>query len=324
VKSTRDRCLLAAIGFAAVLASWSAVARADESSNTESLSPGEIIDLVPVALAKAGVRVYAEQSVSVLADFGPADVSEFRSTVGLRAVAPLAESFALRASAIAHASFFDYDGNRSELATDLGGIDPFHQLDDAQFGLGGVYRLTENWSLFAEGRAGLSWEDGASLADAVKGSGAFGVGFALEPRLEIALGVDVGSSIENGGAHVSPVFGFRWRIRDGMRLESQGLGLLFAMDLLHDLEVQLRGSYSSDRYRLDDDGTSLPDSTLRRREAPVLLVLHWHPTRHWRLTGGAGAVVYQQWRVEADDGNDSSSLDAGPAALAWLRLEYRF
>jgi len=34
--------------------------------------------------------------------------------------------------------------------------------------------------------------------------------------------------------------------------------------------------------------------------------------------------VYQQWKVEADDDGGSSSVDAGPAALLWLRVEYRF
>jgi len=297
---------------------------ADEVSQNETVSPSAVVDLVPLKLSKRGVRVYAEETISVLADFGPADASEFRSTLGLSAVAPLTESFALRASAVAHASLFDYEGNRSELAADLGGVDLFERLFEAQLGLGGAYRLTPSWSLFAEGRANLSWEDGASLADAVEGSGAFGVGFELEPHLEINLGVDVGSSIDESGVNVSPVFGFRWRIRDGMRLESQGLGLLFAMDLLPELELQLRGSYQSDRYRLDDGGAPLPAQTLRQREVPLLVALRWSPTKHWWLMGGAGSVVYQQWRVEADDGGDSSSVDAGPAALAWLRLEYRF
>jgi hypothetical protein len=35
-------------------------------------------------------------------------------------------------------------------------------------------------------------------------------------------------------------------------------------------------------------------------------------------------VVYQQWRVEPEEGGGASSVDAGPAALGWLRLEYRF
>jgi len=109
-----------------------------------------------------------------------------------------------------------------------------------------------------------------------------------------------------------------------MRLESEGLGLMFAMELLPELELQLHGSYESERFRLDDGGGSLPDSTLRQREAPVLVALRWSPTKHWRFTVGAGSVVYQQWKVEADEGGASSSVDAGPAALAWLRLQYRF
>ena len=327
MRSKGDCCLLRAIGFAAWLALWAAVAApawAEEVHESETPSPGAVVDLVPLALPKSGVRVYAEEAVSVLADFGPADASEFRSTLGVRAVAPLGDSFALRAGVVTQASFFDYDGNRSELEADLGGVDLFERLFDAQFGLAGAYRLTPHWSLFAEGRAKLSWEDGASLADAVTGAGALGVGFELDRRLEVALGVSVGSRIDEGGVNVSPVFGFRWRIRNGMRLESQGTGLMFAMDLFPELELQLRASYESDRYRLDDSGAPPMDLTLRQREVPVLVALRWSPTRHWRLTTGAGSVVYQQWKVEADDDGGSSSVDAGPAALLWLRVEYRF
>jgi hypothetical protein len=64
--------------------------------------------------------------------------------------------------------------------------------------------------------------------------------------------------------------------------------------------------------------------TLRQREVPLLVALRWAPTKHWRLAGGAGSVVYQQWRVEAEEGGDAGAVDAGPAALLWLRLEYRF
>ena len=79
-----------------------------------------------------------------------------------------------------HASFFDYSGNRDALELELGGIDLFERLYGAQFGLGGLYRLpwhgsvfgvTPDWSLFAEGRANLNWEDGASLVGCRQGHG---------------------------------------------------------------------------------------------------------------------------------------------------------
>ena len=207
------------------------------------------------------------------------------------------------------------------------------RIDDAEFALGGAARLpfehaffgvTPKWSIFAEGSADLAWEDGASLSDAVQGSGAIGVGLELEPRLELALGVDVGSRIDDGGVSVRPIFAFRWQIRDDMRLESQGLGLRFSYDLCPELQVRLSRSYDRDRYRLDDDGGAAPARTLRQTEVPVLVALRWKPTEHWRLSAGAGSVVYQQWRVEPDAGSGSELASADPAALLYLRLEYRF
>ncbi len=312
-----------------------APASPEEAAEGESETPQpgtQAFEPVPLG-PRSGVRVYGEEVISVLADFGPADASEFRSNLGLRAVAPLADSFALRVTAGGHASFFDYSGNRNELELDLGGIDLFERLYGAQFGLGGAYLLpwkpiilgvTPNWSVFAEGRANLNWEDGASLSDAVKGTGSIGLGFELPRKLDIALGVSVGSRIGEGGVSVSPVLGFRWRFCEGMRIESQGTGLMFAMDLHPELELQLRGGYESDRYRLDDGPPPFTDQTVRQREAPVLVALRWSPTPHWRLTAGAGSVVYQQWKVEEDDDGVSSKVTADPSALLWLRVEYRF
>ena len=289
---------------------------------------------MPIPLGpRTGIRVYGEEFVSVLADFGPADASEFRSNLAIRSGLPLGESLALRLTISGHASFFDYSGNEVGLEAELGGIDLFERLYGTDFGLGAVYRLpfqrtffgvTPTWSLFTEGRASLDWENGASLSDAVKGSGAFGVGFEIDPTLELALGVDVGSRIEEGGVNVSPVFGFRWRFHERMRLESRGTGLLFAFNLTPELELQLRGAYESDRYRLDDGNPPVTDLTLRKREAPVLVALRWAPTPHWRLALGAGSMVYQQWKVETDDDGPSSKVKAGPSALTWLRVEYRF
>jgi hypothetical protein len=324
--------------FAAGLALCAALAgpaHAKEKDQEESETPPPGQEAVPVPLGpRTGVRVYGEEFVSVLADFGPADASEFRSNLAIRSGLPLSESLVLRATLSGHASFFDYSGNENGLELELGGIDLFERLYGAQFGLGAVYRLpfqrtffgvTPAWSLFTEGRASLAWENGASLSDAVKGSGAFGVGFEIDPTLELALGVDVGSTIDDDGVNVSPVFGFRWRFCERMRLESRGTGLLFAVDLTPELEFQLRGSYESDRYRLDDGNPPLTDLTLRKREAPVLVALRWAPTPHWRLALGAGSVVHQEWKVESDDDDGpSSKVKAGPSALTWLRVEYRF
>ena len=312
-----------------------ALAKEKEEELTETETPASGQESVPLPLGpRTGIRVYGEEFVSVLADFGPADASEFRSNLSIRSGLPLGESLALRATASGTVSFFDYSGNETGLELELGGIDLFERLYGARFGLGAVYRLpfqrsffgvTPRWNLFTEGRATLNWEAGADLSDAVKGSGAFGVGFEIDPTLELALGVEVGSRIDGGGVNVSPVFGFRWRIREGMRLESRGTGLLFAVDLTPELELQLRGNYESDRYRLDDGAPPLTNLTLSKREAPVLVALRWAPTPRWRLIAGAGSVVHQKWKVETDDDDGpSNSVSAGPAALTWFRVEYRF
>lgn len=326
------RCRLLVLWVALSVSATASAWAADDLQNREAPSPEAAIDLVADAPALTGIRLYGEETISVLADFGPADASEFVSTLGVRAGAPLGDSFRLRARVVGAAAFYDYHGDRSELEADLALGDLFERLYDVEFALGGAYRLpwhgslfglTPNWSIFAEGNADLAWEDGASLSDAVTGSGAVGVGFELDPHLDLALGVGAGSRIEGSGVKIQAVFGFRWQIRDDMRLESRGLGFMFAYDLIPELQLQLRAAYDRDRYRLADDG-GLPDQTLRQTAVPLLVALRWAPTPNWRVIGGAGSVVYQKWKVEPDSGPGSSSVDAGPAPLFYLRLEHRF
>ncbi len=286
--------------------------------------PDDIVELVSIGLSKTRVRSYTEETLSVLADFGPADANELRSEFGLSVEVPVSRAFALRLSTAGQAWFYGYDGDRSELAADLGGGDLFEELYGFEVGLGGVYEIDPRWSVFGEGRARLSWEEGAQVADAAKGSGAVGVGFELNPRFSLALGVEVGSRLAKGGVSIQPVFGFRWKIRDDMRLKSNGAGLLFGVDLHPKLELQLRARYESNSHLLDDRGAALGAPTLRQRRVPVLVGLRWSPTKRWRIAAGAGSVVYQQWRVEAEHGGDADTVDAGPAALGWLEVGYRF
>jgi hypothetical protein len=56
---------------------------------------------------------------------------------------------------------------------------------------------------------------------------------------------------------VQPAFGFRWKIRDGVRLESKGIGLLFGVDRVPGLELQLRARYEAETHLLDDRGAAL-------------------------------------------------------------------
>ncbi len=293
-------------------------------SEYASLPPGDLVERLAAASSKIKVRAYTNESFSLLADFGPADVNELRSALGLIVTLPVSSEFSLRARAAGQGSFYGYDGHRSELAADLGGGDLVDELYSVDFGLGGVYKLSPHWSLLGEGRGKLSWEPGAQIADAAKGAGGVGVGFELDPSFALALGVEVGSSINSGGVSVQPAFGFRWKIRDGMRLESNGMGLLFGVDLVPTLELQLRARYESETHLLDDRGPALGAPTLQQRGVPLLLALRWSPTPHWRVAVGAGSVVYQKWQVEAEHGGQQYAAGAGPAALGALKIDYHF
>ena len=93
----RIQTLWLALWLAAVATpAWGTVSEVRESEAQTHDAP---TDLVPGSEAMKGVRVYGEQTFSVNADFGAADVSEYHSTLGLRAGGPVSESFLVRARA---------------------------------------------------------------------------------------------------------------------------------------------------------------------------------------------------------------------------------
>jgi hypothetical protein len=331
----RDRSGVAGAGSrarrrAAWIGAWLALvptARADEPTldvEPDGTHEEREVARPPISLSHLRVRPYTEQTLSLLADFGPADASELRSELGVGFTVPLSQSLVISLSAAGRGAFFFYDGDDDALAQDLGIDRMFDELWAAEAGLGAAYRLTPDWWVFGEGRAKLAWQDGASLSDALKAGGAVGVGWQIHPRFSLALGVQVNSRIAESGVSVDPVVDFRWDLRDDMRIQSSGLGLRFEWELDPKLEFQLGARYESDRYRLDDDETTgLDDTVLRQRSVPILAILRWKPSDHWRVNFGLGSRVYQRWSIDTDPGSTGSAT-AGPSALGWLLIQYRF
>jgi hypothetical protein len=296
------------------------------------------IDISREDLSHLRVRPYVEQQVSLFADFGPADVTEMQTELGFGVAIPVSEKLLLRPSFSGSGAFFDFDGDRSAFSAYLGdgqSFNLFERLYSFEMALGGIYQLgpllrvfdqgESNWWVFAEERNTFEWEDGAPLDEALKVGGGFGVGWQIHPRFSLAAGVRISSRVDESGVSVQPQAQFRWDIRDDMSLRSSGLGLLFEYDICPKLELQVSGSYESESYLLDDRGPVFGNAKLRMRGAPLLVALRWKPSDHWRISGGAGSVLHQKWKMESDfDDDQNGSISADPAPLLYFMVQYRF
>ena len=329
-----DRRLLAAVGLAALARAARAGAAPagarGQSPRTRRCLPGEAIDLVPQALSEGG-RARLRRGD---------DQRAGRLRPGRRQRVPLHAGSCGRAGPLSNPSrcacsappAAPRSSTTTEIATqleaDLGG----HRTSSSGCttsgsGWAGAYRLTQHWSLFAEGRAepGL----GGRGCDLGRRDRLGRIRHRVRARSRTSSSRSASTwdrRSTRAAPSVSPVLGFRWRIRDDMRLESQGTRI--------DVRDGPAAPSSSSSCAPATTATATGSTTRRARSPsrrcasaryPCWSRCAGAPPSTGGSSAGAGSVVYQKWKVEADDDDGgSSSVDAGPAALVWLRCEYRF
>jgi len=276
-------------------------------------------------------RIRSIGDTTIAQDFGSAEVDRFESGVRASVVAPLSRALVIRLVGETSGAVFDFRGNEGFLdsgrSTRPGGgaRDPFDELLTSRLRLEGRYQLFDDWALVGGAELASRWEAGSQFARGLQPAGLFGVAHLFRERFSIVLGLAVRSGLVGHGARLSPVAQLGWRVTDDIEIETRGMGLNVAARVNAQLTLYLRGGLRSANYRLDDRGARVGRGSLRDRSLPLRLGGRWKITKHWRLRGFAGAVLYQRYAVYDTNGKffDSTS-SRSPAFTGRLDIEYRF
>jgi hypothetical protein len=184
-----------------------------------------------------------------------------------------------------------------------------------------AYRLDETWSFRV---AGLF--DTASETGETGNSWTFGaigtVRYAFSPTFALTGGLLVTSQLEDN-VLVIPIVGVEWQISERVRLESRGLGLDLIVDLTDDLSLTVGAAYESRAFRLKDIGP-IDEPILRDRRVPVTVQLGWTPHRNVELFVRGGAVVWQEFRLDDEDGDEITESNTDPAGFIGGGATIRF
>jgi hypothetical protein len=265
------------------------------------------------------------------AGFDHFDADLYQPSVRVRATAPLSKRSVLQLTARFLASLYAFDGVTDFFGTGPTSGDPFDDFFRASLVLQGGFRLNESRSLFVEGEKwsllgvafGRSrWEEGA-FGDALTGGGTLALGYEIEDRLRVALGVTVESRLDRGGARVGPALDLRWHVTDRFTVRNRGRGLQLEYELTPRFEVLLAAFYDSDKYLLDRRPGLPNDLTFRDQRVQAGAGFEWKLSRHFRMNLEAGAVAWRELRVRSVDDGNLSREKGDPSAYLGVRFEVR-
>ena len=342
---------------AAALASWLGAAatmtsaadaegeakrRRREPSTAEGNVAGEssLLDALPfpgLDIAEA-LRIQAETFAAPDASVGSGHVSVVRPELGLRATWPASDRLVLRIQTRVAQSRYRFHGDvwGPTLALPFGTFDADQlvgthlDLYAARLALEGAYRFSddthwfaddEQWAVLGAASIGSRWEDGAFDSGLAAG-GDLGLGYEI-PKLRVALGVSLRTSLDKAELDVDPFLSVRWRPIERVTVRTRELGLQVEVELTPSFEVYLAGFRSSDSFQLRDRIRPLGDLTFRDRQVRLGVGLDWSLTDWLRLDLEVGAIVDRHLRVREEDLGTLLSRRADPSAYFEVRFEVR-
>lgn len=253
------------------------------------------------------------------------DVSIARVGAALGLEVPVGDQSNLAFNLAWQHSWYDWDS-----ATSLGGVaKPWDDTDEIDFGFRFSSRIDDHWSWFAGLGANSSGEKGADFNDTLTYGGGAGVRYSFSDKLSLTGGLIVRSQLEDS-AQVIPILGLDWKFAEKWTLTTEyktsifpAPGLFLKYSPCEAATIALGASYQTHVYRLSDRDAPL-DGVGRERRVPVELSIAWKLSPHATITGRAGIVAWQRYRLDTSDGTLIGQNEADPSGIFGLSANFSF
>jgi len=215
-------------------------------------------------------------------------------------------------------SFYDFSGATAIVP----GGDPAGDVSRSWIGAQYAAQLSGDWWWFVDGRATWAFESGASVGDALIGSGTVGATYALNDNLTLGLGLHVRSRLEDN-AQVYPLPYINWTINEQWSLASTQTGARLSYVPFDDWTFFLEGGWESREYRLDDNGP-IPGGVMRDDRVPLSLGATWQANEHFDIAAAVGSSLSSQYEFLNANGNQiaNPNFDAGLAGTLTLTVHF--
>jgi len=269
------------------------------------------------------IRFRSDTRFVVGSDFGSSDANLYWPRGNVRIGVPLSKRAAVRLRLSGGAAIYDFDDTTDLFGVDPSSREPFDNLYSGSVSLEGGYRMTETWTLFAQGFAAARWEDGGTFDDAISGGGGLGIGYRIPDRLDVIIGGGLKSRLDRSSPRPYPLIDLEWRISDAWRFRMHGPGAVLEYRFNDAIKIFLRGRMETRRYRLDNRLGPVGRGTVRDRQIPVGLGFRWVVNRNVRIGVSAGAMVQHEIKVRNRNRDTIGSISADPAPYVEVRIDLR-
>lgn len=184
------------------------------------------------------------------------------------------------------------------------------------------WAIDDHWVATVAGLLRFAGELGADVGDSITGGGFVTIGYQFTEDLLVSLGVGVLSRLEDD-ADVIPLIGVEWRVDETFSVFTEGTGVGLFARLDEAWSVKLFGRWDSRDFRLDDDGEN-PEGVLRDEAVSIGVDLIWRPGRAVDVSVGTGAVVYHNYELLDESGDELGDDDGDVAPFIHARVRLHF
>lgn len=213
-------------------------------------------------------------------------------------------------------SWYDFDGAGLG-AGNPGSLETYSVL----LSPGASVRLNDRWAVRVGALFYVGAEFGASDESFTYG-GLAGVRYQVSDTLAVTGGLIVITRLEDDPS-IYPLIGLEWQITDKVRLTARHLGGELAIDVCPEATITLGGAYEPREYRLDELGGRRGD-VMRDNRVPIALGVAYHPCKTFEAYVRGGAVVWQEFTVDDEDGDRVSDVNTDPAPFISAGVTVRF
>jgi len=187
-------------------------------------------------------------------------------------------------------------------------------------------QATPSWAWFFGGGADASFENDANIGKSFTGGLVGGANYKVNENLSVGGGLAVRSRLEDSGL-LLPLVSIDWKISDQWRLsnsnELNSVGVALTYSPTEQLAISLHGAYQGRAFRLDEDGP-LPDAVGRDTRIPVWVQARYSFTPRVSASLAAGYVVWQEYTIDDNNGNELDQQDADATPFVGASLVFRF
>jgi len=254
-------------------------------------------------------------------DDSPGSVAVWRGGAAFSLSAPWGDRANFQFTADAEASSYDFNGATGLIA---GTDSPISDAYRIRLIPALAYRCSERWAVLGGGLIEFAGEGGADVGDSTTFGGYVGARYAFSEKFALTFGVQGKSRLEDSAIFL-PILGFEWHITDKVTLstDSPGVGLRLAAAIDEHWTFVLSGAWELREYRLED-GSPLPDGVMRDDRAPIGASIEWRPNPHITVALSGGAVVWQRYRFDDQNGDRVSEDNTDPAPFIGISARFDF